>query len=183
MVKISKYQDFKVTIERMWEKKAMVMPVVIEALGAVYRDLLKHPKTMGLDKISPSKLQKQHYWEQLTSCENTSEIPRSSERTRTTGDRNNTGSKLSLDPIIKRNNNNNSNSNIGNGNRNNNNKNNSKNNSNNSKNSNENNKNNDKTVLIIIIIIIIMIIMIIMMIIIIIIIILILIILIIIIIQ
>ena len=67
--KITKYQDLKVEVERLWEKKATVVPVVIGALGAIPRDLVKHLKTLGLDKISPSQLQKQ-YWEQLTSCEN-----------------------------------------------------------------------------------------------------------------
>ena len=39
-----------------WQKKAAVVPVVIEALGAIPRDLVKHLKTLGLDKISPSQL-------------------------------------------------------------------------------------------------------------------------------
>ena len=81
--KITKYQDLKVEVERLWEKKATVVPVVIGALKAIPRDLVKHLKTLELDKISPSQLQKQHYWEQHTSCENTSKIPKSSEKTRT----------------------------------------------------------------------------------------------------
>ena len=56
--KITKYQDLKVEVERLWEKKVTVVPVVIGALGAIPRDLVKHLKTLGLDKISPSQLQK-----------------------------------------------------------------------------------------------------------------------------
>ena len=56
--KITKYQDLKVEVERLWEKKATVVPVVIGALEAIPRDLVKHLKTLGLDKISPSQLQK-----------------------------------------------------------------------------------------------------------------------------
>ena len=56
--KITKYQDLKFEVERLWEKKATVVSVVIGALGAIPRDLVKHLKTLGLDKISPSQLQK-----------------------------------------------------------------------------------------------------------------------------
>ena len=56
--KITKYQNLKVEVERLWEKKATVVPVVIGALGAIPRDLVKHLKTLELDKISPSQLQK-----------------------------------------------------------------------------------------------------------------------------
>ena len=56
--KITKYQDLKVEEERLWEKKATVVPVVIGALGATPRSLVKHLKTLELDKISPSQLQK-----------------------------------------------------------------------------------------------------------------------------
>ena len=58
MEKITKYQDLKVEEERLWEKKATVVPVVIGALGAILRDRVKHLKTLGLDKISSSQLQK-----------------------------------------------------------------------------------------------------------------------------
>ena len=56
--KITKYQDLKVKVERLWEKKETVVPMVIGALGAILRDLVKHLKTFGLDKISPSQLKK-----------------------------------------------------------------------------------------------------------------------------
>ena len=118
--KITKYQDMKVEVERLWEKKATVVPVVIGAQGAIPRDLVKHLKTFGLDKISPSQLQKAAlYWEQLTSCENTSEIPRSSERTRTAGAQKHTGPRHLVNTRIKRNNNNNHNNNPNNNNYNN----------------------------------------------------------------
>ena len=56
--KITKYQNLKIEVEQFWEKKATVVPVVIGALGAIPRDLVKHLKTLGLDKISPNQLQK-----------------------------------------------------------------------------------------------------------------------------
>ena len=56
--KISKYQDLKIEIERLWEKQATVVPVVIGSLGAIPRDLRKHLRTIGLESISPSQLQK-----------------------------------------------------------------------------------------------------------------------------
>ena len=56
--KISKYQDLKIQIERLWEKQATVVPVVIGSLGAIPRDFKKHLITIGLESISPSQLQK-----------------------------------------------------------------------------------------------------------------------------
>ena len=104
--------DVKIEVERLWEKKAIVVPVVIVALGAIPRDLVKYLKTLGLDKISPSQLQKVvYYWKQLTSCKNTSEIPRSSERTRTAGAQNTPVQKHLVDTRIGRNNKNNNDSN------------------------------------------------------------------------
>ena len=55
--KISKYQDLKIEIERLWEKQGTVA-VVIGSLGAIPRDLRKHLRTTGLESISPSQLQK-----------------------------------------------------------------------------------------------------------------------------
>ena len=37
--KISKYQDLKIEIERLWEKQATVVPVVIGSLGAIKETL------------------------------------------------------------------------------------------------------------------------------------------------
>ena len=56
--KISKYEDLKIKIERLWEKQATVVPVVIGSLGAIPRDLRKHLRTIGGESISPSQLQK-----------------------------------------------------------------------------------------------------------------------------
>ena len=56
--KISKYQDLKIEIERLWEKQATVVPLVIGSLGAIPRESRKHLRTIGLESISPSQLQK-----------------------------------------------------------------------------------------------------------------------------
>ena len=56
--KITKYQDLRVEVERLWERKATVVPVVIGALGAIPKDFKKHLSTIGIDKITPSQLQK-----------------------------------------------------------------------------------------------------------------------------
>ena len=56
--KISKYQDLKIEIETLWEKQAIVVPVVIESLGAIPRDLKKHLRKIGLESISPNQLQR-----------------------------------------------------------------------------------------------------------------------------
>ena len=53
---ITKYQDLNIEIERLWEKRATVVPMVIGALGAIPRDLVRHLRILGLDKISPSQL-------------------------------------------------------------------------------------------------------------------------------
>ena len=52
------YLDLTVEVERLWEKKATVVLVIIGTLVAISRDLVKHLKILGLDKISPSQLQK-----------------------------------------------------------------------------------------------------------------------------
>ena len=56
--KISKYQDLRIEVERLWEKKATVVRVVVGALGAIPKDLEKHLRTLGFDKITPSQIQK-----------------------------------------------------------------------------------------------------------------------------
>ena len=43
--KITKYQDLKIEVERLWEKKATVVTVVIGSLEAILRDFVKHLKT------------------------------------------------------------------------------------------------------------------------------------------
>jgi len=47
-----------VEVERLWEKKSMVEPVVIGALGVIPRDQDKHLRALGLHKIKPIQLQK-----------------------------------------------------------------------------------------------------------------------------
>ena len=54
--KISKFQNLKIEIERLWEKEATVVPVVIGSLSAISRDLRKQLRTIGLKSISPSQL-------------------------------------------------------------------------------------------------------------------------------
>ena len=56
--KITKFQNPKIEVERLCEKKATVVPVVIRTLGVIPRDLTKHLNTLGLDKITLSQLQK-----------------------------------------------------------------------------------------------------------------------------
>ena len=56
--KITKYQDLRIEVQRLMEKKATVVPVIIGALGAIPKDLEKHLKTLKLGKITPSQLQK-----------------------------------------------------------------------------------------------------------------------------
>ena len=56
--KISKYQDLKIEIERLWKKQATVVPVVIGSLDAIPRDLRNYLRMIGLESISPSQLQK-----------------------------------------------------------------------------------------------------------------------------
>ena len=61
--KIFTYKDLKVEVERMWEKAAVVVPVVNGAMGAILRDLIKHLKTLGVVKISPSQFKKAAFLE------------------------------------------------------------------------------------------------------------------------
>ena len=84
--KISKYHGLKIEIERLWEKQATVVPVVIGSLGAIRRDLMKHLRMIGLESISSSQLQKTVLLGQHISYASTSEIPRSSERIQTKED-------------------------------------------------------------------------------------------------
>ncbi|XP_053149009.1 uncharacterized protein LOC128343627 isoform X2 [Hemicordylus capensis] len=56
--KITKYKDLQIEIERLWQKKTKIIPVVIGALGAVPKDLEEHLNTIGATEISISQLQK-----------------------------------------------------------------------------------------------------------------------------
>ena len=45
-MKLRKYQDVKIEIEKLWEKQANVVPVAIGSLpGAISRDLRKHDRS------------------------------------------------------------------------------------------------------------------------------------------
>lgn len=56
--KITKYKDLQIEVERLWQKKAKVVPVVIGALGAIPKDLEHHLNTLGVDQINTHQLQK-----------------------------------------------------------------------------------------------------------------------------
>ena len=47
--KITKYQDLRIEVQRLMEKKATVVPVII---GAIPKDLEKHLQTLKLGKIN-----------------------------------------------------------------------------------------------------------------------------------
>src|SRR5271168_1218221 len=42
--KITKYQDLRIEIERIWEKRTTVVPIVIGALGVIPNDFKEHLK-------------------------------------------------------------------------------------------------------------------------------------------
>ena len=126
--------------------------MVIRALGAISRDLLKHLKTLGLDKISPSQLQKAVLLGTAHIMQNTYEIPRSSERTQTAEAQKHTGPKHLVDMRIRRKNNNNNNSNSNNNSNINNYNNNSNGNVSDNGNNNANDDNNNSKMIIIVII-------------------------------
>ena len=81
--KIMKYQDLMIEVERLREKKAIVVQVVIRALGAIPQDLEKHLRTQELDKISPSQFQEAALLGTAHICENVFKISRTSARTQT----------------------------------------------------------------------------------------------------
>lgn len=56
--KITRYKDLQIEIQRLWKKKATVVPVVIGALGAIPVGLSKHLATIGVNRISQGQLQK-----------------------------------------------------------------------------------------------------------------------------
>ena len=58
--KSTKYQNLKIEVERLWEKKASVVPVVIGAPGAILKDLEKHPKPWDLTRYHQANSKKQH---------------------------------------------------------------------------------------------------------------------------
>lgn len=56
--KITKYQDLRIEVQRLMERKAKVVPIIIGALGAIPKDLEEHLNTLELDRITISQLQK-----------------------------------------------------------------------------------------------------------------------------
>ena len=45
--KLSKYKDLEIEVKRMWEMKAITMPVVIEALGRLKNGMDKYIQTIS----------------------------------------------------------------------------------------------------------------------------------------
>uniref|UniRef100_A0A803T202 Reverse transcriptase domain-containing protein n=1 Tax=Anolis carolinensis TaxID=28377 RepID=A0A803T202_ANOCA len=56
--KLSRYQDLKIELQRLWQKPVQVVPVVMGTLGAVPKDLSRHLETIDIDKITICQLQK-----------------------------------------------------------------------------------------------------------------------------
>ncbi|KAJ7329221.1 hypothetical protein JRQ81_015395, partial [Phrynocephalus forsythii] len=56
--KITRYQDLKIELQRLWHKLVQVVPVVIGMLGAVPKELCKYLEETGVDKVTISQLQK-----------------------------------------------------------------------------------------------------------------------------
>jgi len=56
--KITKYQDLKMEIRRLWKKKGRVIPIVVGALGSVPKDLKKNLLDMDLSGCECRTLQK-----------------------------------------------------------------------------------------------------------------------------
>ncbi|XP_023238417.1 uncharacterized protein LOC111637209 [Centruroides sculpturatus] len=56
--KLSRYQDLKIELQRLWHKPVQVVPVIIGALGAVPKDLSQHLQAINIDKITICQLQK-----------------------------------------------------------------------------------------------------------------------------
>lgn len=56
--KITKYQDLKMELQRLWQMKVRVVPVVVGALGGVPKDLKKWLKELDLEDADCSALQK-----------------------------------------------------------------------------------------------------------------------------
>ena len=56
--KLSKYQDLKIEVQRLWERKVDMVPIVVGALGAIPKDLHQCLKSSDLDKVSLAQIQK-----------------------------------------------------------------------------------------------------------------------------
>ncbi|KAJ7345402.1 hypothetical protein JRQ81_001352 [Phrynocephalus forsythii] len=55
---ITRYQDLKIELQRLWHKLVQVVPVIIGTLGAVLKELSKYLEEIGVDKVTISQLQK-----------------------------------------------------------------------------------------------------------------------------
>ncbi|XP_062831655.1 uncharacterized protein LOC134297613 [Anolis carolinensis] len=56
--KLSRYQDLKIELQRLWQKPVQMVLVVMGTLGAVPKDLSQHLETIDIDKITICQLQK-----------------------------------------------------------------------------------------------------------------------------
>ena len=46
--KITKYQDLRLQVQKFWDVKATVIPIVVGALGTISEELENHLKTIGI---------------------------------------------------------------------------------------------------------------------------------------
>ena len=46
--KITKYQDLRLQVQKLWDVKATVIPIVVGALGTISEELENHLKTIGI---------------------------------------------------------------------------------------------------------------------------------------
>ena len=51
--KITKYQDLRIKVEKQWDVKAVVVPIVVSALGTVSKELEKHLKRIDIPLVIP----------------------------------------------------------------------------------------------------------------------------------
>ena len=56
--KIDKYQKLRIELERLWEMKTMVIPIVIGSLGTISKQLKHHIERLELNNISLIEIQK-----------------------------------------------------------------------------------------------------------------------------
>ena len=49
--KITKYQDLRLQVQKLWYVKATVLPIVVSALGTVSEELENHLKTIGISIV------------------------------------------------------------------------------------------------------------------------------------
>ena len=49
--KITKYQDLRLQVQKLWNVKATVIPIVFGALGTVSEELENHLKTTGIPVV------------------------------------------------------------------------------------------------------------------------------------